>query len=55
MSEWKNFYEMLRKKYTFFQVEGFDSNIFEELKSDFEEEFERQTEQIFKELEQIAF
>ena len=55
MSEWKDFYEMLRKKYTFFQTRDFDVNIFEELKDDFEEEFERQTEQIFKELEQRAF
>ena len=52
MSEWKKFYKRLYKKYTFFQTRDFDVNIFEELKDDFEEEFERQTEQIFKELEQ---
>ena len=52
MSEWEEFYEKLRVKYTFFQVDDFDINIFEDLKNDFEEEFERQTEQIFKELEQ---
>ena len=52
MSEWKKFYKRLCKKYTFFQTRDFDVNIFEELKDDFEEEFERQTEQIFKELEQ---